>query len=92
MLKIIEDVPHAHAMPSVSLSTFDDADAFIVKVKEAGFGFVRFELSDMARSRGKTIPVGDVGSYTKSGLDLTEARSCWTVIRYRCAIPATAKK
>lgn len=71
MLKVVEDGPHAHAMPSLSLSTPEEANAFADKVKEAGFDFVRFELPDMAGlSRGKTIPVGHVASYMKSGLNL----------------------
>ncbi len=71
MLKVVEEGHHDHAMPTLALSTPEAASAFVEKVKAAGFDFVRFELPDMAGlSRGKTIPIGHIAGYMKSGLNL----------------------
>ena len=64
MLKVVEEGPHDHAMPALALSTAEQANVFVEKVKASGFEFVRFELPDMAGlSRGKTIPVGHIAGY-----------------------------
>lgn len=71
MLKIIEDSQQANHLPTVALASREEADAFVAKVKEAGFEFVRFELPDMAGlSRGKTIPINHIAGYMRSGLNL----------------------
>ncbi|MBK1614642.1 glutamine synthetase [Rubrivivax gelatinosus] len=57
--------------PSLALSSRDEAEAFARKVAEAGYDFLRFEIADMAgMSRGKTVPVGHVAGYMRSGLNL----------------------
>src|SRR5229473_1764534 len=71
MLKIVEDGPHKDHMPAIGLATPEEAAAFVNKVKESGFDFVRFELPDMAGlSRGKTIPVNHIAGYLRTGLNL----------------------
>lgn len=71
MLKIIEDSQQANHLPTVALASREEADAFVAKVKAAGFEFVRFELPDMAGlSRGKTIPINHIAGYMRSGLNL----------------------
>ncbi len=71
MLKVIDEGTKSHHLPSLALATKAEAEAFVAKVKEAGFDVVRFELPDMAgMSRGKTIPVNHIASYMQSGLNL----------------------
>ncbi len=71
MLSITEDSPQVDHAPVLALATREEADAFVAKVKAAGFDFVRFELPDMAGlSRGKTIPVDHIAGYLRKGLNL----------------------
>jgi len=71
MLKLIEEGSSARHIPKLELATREEADAFVNRVKEAGFDFLRFELPDMAgMSRGKTIPINHVAGYLRSGLNL----------------------
>jgi len=58
-------------LPELSLYTREEADAFVAKLREGGFDFLRFETSDMAgMSRGKTIPINHVAGYMRKGLNL----------------------
>lgn len=71
MLNITAESPQADHAPALALATREEADAFVAKVKAAGFDFVRFELPDMAGlSRGKTIPIDHIASYLRKGLNL----------------------
>ncbi|PZU20881.1 MAG: glutamine synthetase, partial [Shinella sp.] len=71
MLKVIDEGSGALHVPKLELATREEADAFVEKVKAAGFEFLRFELPDMAgMSRGKTIPISHVAGYMRSGLNL----------------------
>ena len=71
MLKLVEDGPHKDHIPAIALATPEEAEAFVNKVKDSGFDFVRFELPDMAGlSRGKTIPVNHIAGYLRTGLNL----------------------
>lgn len=71
MLKIVEEGPQTDHTPQPVLAGREEADAFVGKVKAAGYDFIRFELPDMAGlSRGKTIPVGHIASYMRKGLNL----------------------
>ncbi|HEY9215638.1 MAG TPA: glutamine synthetase family protein [Ancylobacter sp.] len=71
MLNFTEDSPQVDHAPMLTLATREEAEAFVAKVKAAGFDFVRFELPDMAGlSRGKTIPVDHIASYLRKGLNL----------------------
>lgn len=57
--------------PVLALSTPEEAKAFVKKVADAGYDFVRFEIADMAgMSRGKTIPIQHIEGYMRSGLNL----------------------
>lgn len=58
-------------LPKLKLYSSEDAEAFVAKVRKAGFDYLRFELPDMAGlSRGKTIPVDHVAHYMTTGLNL----------------------
>lgn len=71
MLKLIEEGSSARHVPKLALATQEEADAFVSRVREAGFDYLRFELPDMAgMSRGKTIPINHVAGYLRSGLNL----------------------
>lgn len=71
MLKTIDTPQVRDATPKLKLYSREEADAFVAKVKAAGYDYVRFEFPDMAGlSRGKTIPIGHVASYMRSGLNL----------------------
>ncbi len=71
MLKMIEPGMTRDTMPALKLSTREEAEAFVAKVKAAGFEQVRFEIADMAgMSRGKTIPVDHIAGYMRTGLNL----------------------
>ncbi len=72
MLNMIEPATMRHgSLPSLSLASPAEAEAFVAKVKHAGFEQVRFEVADMAGlSRGKTIPVDHIAGYMKTGLNL----------------------
>lgn len=70
MNAMIEDTPQA-PLPRLALSTREEAAAFVEKIRAAGFEQVRFEIADMAgMSRGKTIPIGHVAGYMRTGLNL----------------------
>lgn len=57
--------------PTLALSSREEAEAFVAKVKAAGYDFLRFELADMAgMSRGKTVPVDHIAGYMRKGLNL----------------------
>lgn len=72
MLNIDEDMRSPHHTPSLSLSTLEEAQAFAEKIRERGFEYLRFEMSDMAGlSRGKTVPTSHVAAYMCSGLNIT---------------------
>lgn len=71
MLKLIEEGSGVRHVPQLQLATREEAEAFVAKVKEAGYDYLRFELPDMAgMSRGKTIPINHVAGYLRSGLNL----------------------
>lgn len=71
MLKKIDNDTNLAPVPAIGLATDAEAEAFVDRVKAAGFDFVRFEIADMAGlSRGKTIPVGHIAGYLKKGLNL----------------------
>lgn len=71
MLKMLDHDPYECEAPKLKLADKAEADAFVEKVKAAGYDFVRFEFPDMAGlSRGKTIPVGHIAGYLKTGLNL----------------------
>jgi glutamine synthetase len=71
MTALIEDTPQTAHTPRLALSTREEANAFVDKVRAAGFEQVRFEIADMAgMSRGKTIPIGHVAGYMRTGLNL----------------------
>ena len=58
-------------LPKLKLYSSEDAEAFVAKVRKAGFDYLRFELPDMAGlSRGKTIPIDHVAHYMTTGLNL----------------------
>lgn len=58
-------------IPQISYFSKEDAEAFVEQVRTNGFEYVRFELPDMAGlSRGKTIPIGHIASYMRTGLNL----------------------
>ena len=60
----------ADLLPEVRLFDRAASEAFVENVRAAGFDYVRFEFPDMAGlSRGKTIPVGHIASYMRSGLN-----------------------
>jgi glutamine synthetase len=57
--------------PPLGLFSAEAAKAFVEKVKQAGYEYVRFEIPDMAgMSRGKTIPIKHIAGYLQSGLNL----------------------
>ncbi len=71
MLKTIESPMVADTLPVLSLSSKEEAAAFVAKVEAAGYRHLRFEIADMAgMSRGKTIPIGHIAGYMKTGLNL----------------------
>ena len=54
--------------PSIGLATTEEAEAFVARVRDAGFDNVRFEFADMnGLSRGKTV---HIAGYLQSGLNL----------------------
>lgn len=56
--------------PVLALSSREASEAFAKKIAGMGYDYVRFEFPDMAGlSRGKTIPIGHVASYMRSGLN-----------------------
>ena len=60
----------ADITPNLALSSREGSEAFAKKIAEMGYDYVRFEFPDMAGlSRGKTIPIGHVASYMRSGLN-----------------------
>lgn len=62
---------HESLLPTLAVSTREEAEAFVARVAKAGFDFVRFELPDMAgMSRGKTIPISHIAGYMQTGLNL----------------------
>lgn len=71
MLMKVEPARLPAASPALALATREEADAFVARVREAGFDYVRFETPDMAGlSRGKTIPVDHIAGYMRKGLNL----------------------
>lgn len=71
MDSVIDTFAQANATPAIKLYDAAAAEAFVEKVREAGFEYVRFEIADMAGlSRGKTIPISHIASYMKTGLNL----------------------
>lgn len=57
--------------PGLALFDRPAAEAFVAKLRAAGFDYLRFEVADMAGlSRGKTIPIDHVAGYMRSGLNL----------------------
>lgn len=57
--------------PELKLHTAEQAEEFEQQCRDAQFDCIRFEVSDTAGlSRGKTVPIGHVASYLKSGLNL----------------------
>ncbi len=71
MNNVIDRALHNEYLPTLKLSTREEADAFVKKVAAAGFEYVRFEISDMAgMSRGKTVPISHIAGYMRSGLNL----------------------
>src|SRR5260370_2741790 len=71
VLKIGEDNPQKDHRPASALDAPDEAEAYVKKIKDSGFDFVRFELPDMAGlSRGKTIPINHIAGYLRTGLNL----------------------
>ncbi|MBO6757232.1 MAG: glutamine synthetase [Roseibium sp.] len=71
MLDTLNLSQHSNTVPEISLATRDGSEAFVEKIAAAGYEYVRFEFPDMAGlSRGKTVPIGHVGSYMRSGLNL----------------------
>lgn len=71
MNTMIETQKMRDLVPTPKLHSREEANAFVERCKAAGFDFIRFEMADMAGlSRGKTIPIGHVASYMRSGLNL----------------------
>jgi glutamine synthetase len=65
----IEDAKNL--LPVLRLHSAEEAAAFEQACRDAGFDNIRFELADTAGlSRGKTVPIGHVASYLKTGLNL----------------------
>lgn len=66
--------PHtldAFDLPALKLFDEAEADAFVERLREGGFEYLRFEMPDMAGlSRGKTIPINHVKGYLCKGLNL----------------------
>jgi glutamine synthetase len=57
-------------LPELALFTKEDAEAFVSRVQQSGFDYLRFETPDMAGlSRGKTIPVAHIAGYMRKGLN-----------------------
>lgn len=71
MLESFDHDAYVIENPALTLATKQEAEAFVERVKAAGYDFVRFEMPDMAGlSRGKTIPVAHIAGYMRSGLNL----------------------
>jgi glutamine synthetase len=57
--------------PSLRTHSPEEAESFVRACTDAGYQFIRFEVADMAGlSRGKTVPLGHVASYMRTGLNL----------------------
>lgn len=57
-------------IPALALADRSASEDFVASLSAAGYDYVRFEFPDMAgMSRGKTVPIGHVGSYMRSGLN-----------------------
>lgn len=70
MLTTLNLSQHGNTVPDLQRATRDGSEAFAKKIADAGYKYVRFEFPDMAGlSRGKTVPIGHVASYMRSGLN-----------------------
>lgn len=80
---LMSDPSKFDAIPPLRTATKDEAEAFVARLKEEGYDYLRFEMSDMAgMSRGKTIPIEHVAGYMRKGLNLyggTVALDCGSV-------------
>lgn len=71
----MDKVPHSltpeACLPKLKLFSRSAAEAFVKKLRAAGYEYLRWEFCDMAGlSRGKTIPIGHVAHYMVEGLNL----------------------